>query len=256
MTYCLGILVDDGLLMMADTRTNGGIDNVSSYRKLHCLDDSVDRQIWLASSGSLSASQSVVARLARRPEGGETSSSIRDAASMYEVADLVGAAVRKANKALVDALGPDKVKGGACFLLGGRIGAHPPQLFLVYAEGNFIECMHDVPYLQTGETKYGRPILDRVMHRATPLAAAVKIAFLSFDSAMRSNLSVARPLDMVVIPAPAQGSALSRRIEYDDPYFDDLTRRWSSTLVEAAELMPDPAFMTGTETPRPLSLVG
>ncbi len=242
MTYCLGVVVDEGVLMVADTRTNAGVDNVSCYRKLHCLADLPDRQIHIASSGNLSVSQRVVNRLS----GGQAltlfePSPVHEAGSLFEVAEAVGAVLREGNEELRAALGKEKC--GATLLLGGRIGNEPPRLFLIYPEGNFIECRADVPYLQIGETKYGRPILDRVITRSTPLAAAVKIAFLSFDSAMRSNLSVARPLDLMMLPAAAGAGARTLRIEQDDVYFNELSRRWSSALVEAAGMMPDPHFL-------------
>ena len=129
-------------------------------------------------------------------------------------------------------------------LLGGRIGAEPPKLYLIYEAGNFIECQSEVPFLQIGETKYGRPILDRALRRSTPLPQAVKIAFLSFDSSMRSNIAVARPLDMMVMRADPAAPILTRRIEADDAYFSMLSQRWSALLSEAAKAIPDPDFLT------------
>jgi putative proteasome-type protease len=161
---------------------------------------------------------------------------------MFAAAQLVGDAVRDANRRIGEALAPAK-KAATCFLLGGRIGDGPPRLFLIYEEGNFIECKADLPYLQIGETKYGRPILDRTIRRATPLAAAVKIGLLSFDSAMRSNLAVARPLDLVVLPADRAEPTYATRIEKDDDYFNQLSARWSELLTEATLAVPDPSFM-------------
>jgi putative proteasome-type protease len=241
-TYCLGVAVDDGLLMVADTRTNAGVDNVSCYRKLHCLADAPDRQVHLACSGSLSVSQTILHRL--------SSAALTRAASLFEVAEIVGALLGRENAALKAALDQDK-PCGASLLLGGRIGSETPRLFHIYAEGNFVECRPDLPYLQIGETKYGRPILDRVITRRTPLAAAVKVAFLSFDSAMRSNLSVSRPLDLMILPSSAARAQLLR-IDQDDAYFNELSRRWSAALLDAAGLMPDPYFMDeGRSCPLP-----
>jgi putative proteasome-type protease len=241
-TYCLGVAVDEGLLMVADTRTNAGIDNVSSYRKLHALADTPERQVHLACSGSLSVSQTILHRL--------TATALAGASSLFEVAEVVGALLGRENGLLKAALGPDK-PCGASLLLGGRIGDEKPRLFHIYVEGNFIECRPDLPYLQIGETKYGRPILDRVITRRTPLAAAVKVAFLSFDSAMRSNLSVSKPLDLMILPAAAQNAQLLR-IDQDDAYFNELSRRWSAALLEAATVMPDPYFMDeGRSCPLP-----
>ena len=130
-------------------------------------------------------------------------------------------------------------------LLGGRIGTEHLCLFQIYSAGNFIACERDQPYLQIGETKYGKPILDRALHYDTPLDEAVKVGFISFDSTIRSNLAVGRPLDLVVIPADAAQPAIQRRIEADDRYFDDLSARWSMLLNEARATIPDPPFMAG-----------
>ncbi len=237
MTYCLGVAVDEGLLMIADTRTNAGVDNVSSYRKLHCLAEGPDREIYAATSGNLSASQTALERFA------DGAGALLDAESMFEAAGLIGEALREANRSVVEAMAPATMKGTSCLLLGGRVGDGPPRLFQVYQEGNFIECKRDAPFLQIGETKYGRPILDRVIRRSTPLPTAVKTALLSFDSAMRSNLSVARPLDLVVMLTDRAEPSQTRRIEADDEYFNTLSARWSQALNEATMAMPDPAFM-------------
>lgn len=243
MTYCLGVAVDEGLLMVADTRTNAGVDNISCYRKLHILADTPERQLHLACSGSLSVSQTVLGRLASHP-------ALAAAPSLFDAAEIVGKVLHDGNEALRDAHAGNKCTG-ASLLLGGRIGDEAPRLFQLYPEGNFIECKPDLPYLQIGETKYGRPILDRVITRRTPLAAAVKVAFLSFDSAMRSNLSVARPLDLMILPTGA-AEATILRIEQDDVYFNELSRRWSAALVQAAATMPDPWFMDeGRSCPLP-----
>jgi putative proteasome-type protease len=241
MTYCLGLLLDEGLVMVADTRTNAGVDNVSSYRKLHRLAAGPDREIHVATAGNLSASQSALERFA----GGD--GPLARSETMFEAAGLIGEALREANRATSEAMGSATMKGTSSLLVGGRIGRHPPRLFQIYQEGNFIECKPDAPFLQIGETKYGRPILDRVIRRSTPLPTAVKTALLSFDSAMRSNLSVARPLDLVVVPADPAEPSLTRRIEADDEYFNALSARWSQALNAATMAMPDPAFLRPPE---------
>ncbi|MGZ8282233.1 MAG: peptidase [Allosphingosinicella sp.] len=251
MTYCLGMLLDDGLVMVADTRTNAGVDNVSSYRKLHCLVHDAEREVHVATSGNLSASQATLARLAAA--AGDPVASLAAAGSMFEIAVRVGEALRQANHATAELLAPT-MKGTSSMLLGGRVGAEPPRLFQIYPEGNFIECRPEAPFFQIGETKYGRPILDRVIRRTTPLPAAIKTALLSFDSAMRSNLSVARPLDLIVMPAAGEPT-MAKRIEADDPYFNTLSTRWSQALNEAAAAMPDPDFMTPSGLPHAPLLV-
>lgn len=244
MTYCLGMLLDDGLVMIADTRTNAGLDNLSTYQKLHCLAEEPGRQIYAASSGNLSASQNVLGLIEDGlppAEEGEPRRTLRDAASMFAVAQLLGEALRIANKGVGKAL--SRATAGSCLLVGGRIGAGAPRLFLLYPEGNFIECKRDVPYLQIGETKYGRPILDRTIKRDTPLPTAVKVGLLSFDSAMRSNVAVARPLDLMVMPAESRRPVMARRIEKDDEYFNALSARWSAMLFQATLSIEDPDFM-------------
>jgi putative proteasome-type protease len=242
------MLLDEGLVMMADTRTNAGVDNVSCYRKLHCLADEPERQIYVATSGNLSVTQTAISLLHEGLPGGDESGlvarTLKQATSMFRAAQLLGEALQVANRTIGDALESLNISAGASMLLGGRIGAEPPKLYLIYEAGNFIECQGEVPFLQIGETKYGRPILDRALRRSTPLPQAVKIAFLSFDSSMRSNIAVARPLDMMVMRADAATPILTRRIEADDSYFNALSHRWSALLTEATTAIPDPDFLS------------
>lgn len=248
MTYCLGMLLEAGLIMIADSRTNAGVDDISSYRKLHCLADAPDRCIYAASSGNLSTSQTVISLLREGLPAGEDGTLVRTIAepnSMFRAAQLVGEAVRVANESVGKALASLKISGAASILLGGRIGDAPPALFLIYSAGNFIECKPDVPFFQIGETKYGRPILDRVVHPTTSLAEAMKVGFLSFDASIRSNLAVGRPLDLMVMPAAKGSRVLTHRIAEDDAYYDDLSQRWGDLLQDATEAIPDPPFMAG-----------
>ena len=255
MTYCLGMLLDAGLIMIADTRTNAGVDNFSSFKKLHTLADAPDRQIYACTAGSLSMSQSVIGLLQEGlpPPGAAAEESgagatglnrtLNDAATMFRAAQLVGEAVQIANATVGAALKAIHIESWISLLLGGRIGDGPPMLFLIYNAGNFIECTPEVPFLQVGETKYGKPILDRGLTYERPLHEAVKFGLLSFDSAMRSNLGVARPLDLMVMPRERDAPILTRRIEEDDPYFDDLSQRWSRYLHQATEDIPNPPWM-------------
>ena len=254
MTYCLGMMLDAGLIMIADTRTNAGVDNFSSFKKLHTLADQPNRKIFACTAGSLSMSQSVIGLLQEGlpPPGtaepgeiqhGELNRTLDDCSSMFRAAQLVGEAIQLANATVGNALRAINIESWVSLLLGGRIGNGPPSLFLIYSAGNFIECTPEVPFLQIGETKYGKPILDRGLAFSTPLHEAVKFGFLSFDSAMRSNLGVARPLDMVVMPRDRTAPLLTRRIAEDDPYFDDLSERWSSYLHQATENIPNPPWM-------------
>ncbi|HEX2764530.1 MAG TPA: peptidase [Allosphingosinicella sp.] len=245
MTYCVGLLLDDGLVMIADTRTNAGVDNFSCYRKLHPIAAGPDRKIYLCTSGSLSMTQSVVGMLTEPTdeEGEDPAARVTTAPSMFRVAQIVGEAVKTVNRTVGAALAEANISSSVSLLLGGRVGSEPPALYLVYSAGNFIECSTESPFLQVGETKYGKPILDRGIRHDTPLPEGMKVALLSFDSAMRSNLGVARPLDLVVMPSNPNGPLLERRIEADDAYFNDLSLRWAALLHEATRAIPAPPFM-------------
>jgi putative proteasome-type protease len=164
---------------------------------------------------------------------------------MFRAAQLVGEALQTANKTVGEALAAHNISGGSTLLLGGRIGAGPPSLFQIYSAGNFIECKSELPFFQIGETKYGRPILDLMVRRETPIAEAVKVGFLSFESSMRSNLAVGRPLDLLVMPTDGEAPLVQQRIEADDPYFNDLSTRWTTMLKDATDAVPDPPFMMG-----------
>ena len=251
MTYCIGLLLNEGLVMMSDTRTNAGIDNFSAFPKMHRLADSDDRIIFAATAGSLSTSQSAIALLDEglpAAEEGMMPRTLSSAPSMFRAAQLVGEAVQVTSRTVNAALMGSGISGEATILLGGRIGAARPSLFLVYPAGNFIECRQETPFFQIGENKYGKPILDRNISMATPLEEAVKVGFLSFDSAIRSNLGVARPIDVMVMPADPARPVLTRRIEAEDDYFDSLSREWGRMLHEAVHRIPNPPFMAGAGT--------
>ena len=246
MTYCLGMLLDDGLVLMADTRTNAGVDNFSSFRKLHRLAAEPDREIYAATAGNLSISQSVISLLQEdqlTAETGDASKSLLAAPTMFRAAQIVGEAVARISETVGAALAREHIDNHVELLLGGRIGETRLHLFHIYSIGNFIECTPDVPFLQIGETKYGRPILDRALTRSTSLPEAVKIGVLSFDSTMKSNLGVARPIDVLVLPNDPRRPGLARRIGRDDAYFDEVTRRWGDVLGRAALDLPDPPWM-------------
>jgi putative proteasome-type protease len=240
------MLLDAGLVMIADTRTNAGVDDISSYRKLHVLADEPDRIIYAASAGNLSTTQTIISLLREglpADEEGKITRNINDPPSMFRAAQLVGEAVQIANETVGKALQSIRISGASSILLGGRIGDAPPSLYLIYSAGNFIENRPDVPFFQIGETKYGRPMLDRVVSTKTPLGEAVKIGFLSFDASIRSNLAVGRPLDLMVLPNRKGARALTRRVGLDDAYFNDLSARWGDLLNNAAAAIPDPPFM-------------
>ncbi|MGI4875980.1 MAG: peptidase [Janthinobacterium lividum] len=248
MTYCVGVLVRDGLVMMADTRTNAGVDNVSSYRKLRVMDAGPGRVMVLASAGSLSVTQAAVTQLSDRmllphpvdpPEAPETLASVP---TMFRAATLVGQALHAA-KAMVEAVvDDDKVSTTASLLFGGCIDGRKPRLFLIYGTGNFIECQADTPFLQIGEHKYGKPILDRAVTYDTPLYEAVKTSLISFSSTMRSNLAVGLPIDLMTLRAGASAPELIHRIEAEDDYYRELNERWSAAMRHATAGIPLPPY--------------
>ena len=246
MTYCLGMLLEEGLVMMADTRTNAGVDNFSSYRKLHTLAENEGRQIYACTSGSLSITQAALSTLAEGIEGEDEDApllTLQTIPTMFQAAQLVSDVVQATRQDISVTLAAERVSTTVSMLLGGRIGNAPPKLYHVYTAGNFIECKPESPFLQIGETKYGKPILDRAVDCATPLAEAVKVAFLSFDSAIRSNLGVAPPIDVMVMPTDKDRPIVKRRVEPDDPYFADLSQRWHEMLKDARHSIPDPPWM-------------
>lgn len=246
MTYCVGVLVADGLAMLADTRTNAGLDNVSSYRKLRVVDAGPGRTMVVASAGSLSVTQAALTRLTDAMllagDGEDAPETLRTAPTMFRAATLVGQALHVARAAVDEAIGGDKISTSATLLFGGCIAGRRPRLFLIYASGNFIECQPDTPYLQIGEHKYGKPILDRVVTFDTPMADAVKVALISFTSTMRSNLAVGLPIDIVQLRAGDTDPELVHRITDEDAYYRELTERWAVAMRNATAQIPPPPY--------------
>jgi len=246
MTYCVGLLVHEGLAMLADTRTNAGLDNVSSYRKLRMVDAGPGRTMIVASAGSLSVTQAALTRLTDAMllagDGDDAPETLRTAPTMFRAATLVGQALHAARAAVDEAVGGDRVSTSATLLFGGCIAGRKPRLFLIYASGNFIECQPDTPYLQIGEHKYGKPILDRAVSFDTPLAEAVKVALISFTSTMRSNLAVGLPIDIAQLRSGDDAPELIHRITDDDDYYRELTERWSAAMRVATAAIPLPPY--------------
>jgi len=245
-TYCVGMLTNHGLVMIADTRTNAGIDNISIYKKLHVLLDTQDSFIVLASAGSLSSTQSMLSMLEEGLPSADPNMPARMLANvptMFRAAQLVGEAVSIARRSVGQTLAGTTINAGVSLLLGGRIGNGPLKLYLIYDEGNFIECNPDSPFLQIGELKYGKPILDRTLDWDTPLDEAVKVGLLSFDSTLRSNLSVGRPLDLVAVPSDPRQPITHFRVKNDDAYFNMLSAQWGRLLTDARNTIAVPPFM-------------
>lgn len=253
MTYCVGMLPESGLVMIADTRTNAGVDNISTYRKLHILAEDEERIIAVCTAGNLSITQAMLSMLAEglpAEEEGEPPRTLAEVPTMFRAAQLVSEASIEAHRAAAPALDGSGIDPSTSLLLGGRIGAGPLELFLIYSQGNFIQCRPDTPFLQIGHTMYGKPILDRALDYHTPLEETVKVGLISFDGTLRSNLAVGRPLDLVVIPADRGQPVIKRRIGEDDAYFNELSRRWSELLNQSRVAIPDPPFMpSGDQRP-------
>ena len=244
MTYCCGIMVREGLVMIADTRTNAGLDNISTFRKLHVFREPGERVMAIAASGNLSISQSVVSMLREgfeNPDTGE-SETLMSAPTMFQAAQRIGRAIRQLRDLEGRALEPSDIEFDVSFLFGGQIRGERPRLFMLYSAGNFIECTRDTPYLQIGEHKYGKPVLDRAITYDIDLYDALKVGLVSVDSTMRSNLSVGLPLDILIARRDACDAELNYRIEPGEPYFHDLRERWSAALRAAHAGIPRPPY--------------
>ena len=243
MTYCVGMLLEEGLVMMADTRTNAGIDSISTYRKLH-LFDGPGYNLVIASAGSLSTTQAALGHLREGVANPETGAveKLADVSTTFRAVTLIGQALHKAKQEVDIMTAGDKINVEATFLVGGRVGNEPLRLFLVYSAGNFIEGGSEMPYMQIGEKKYGKPIIDRSLKRDTHLHDAIKIGLISFDSTMRSNLAVGLPIDLMVLRRDYLVAETRKRIDQDDPYFHDLGQRWSSALRDAHMAIPAPPY--------------
>jgi len=244
MTYCVGILVRDGLVMIADTRTNAGLDNIATFRKLHVFEKPGETVLALATAGNLAVSQSVVSLLTEGlvdEETGETET-LLDQPTLFRAAQFVGRAIREVYEVDGSMLRETGASFEVSMLLAGQIAGGPPRLFMLYKAGNFIEATPDTPYLQVGEHKYGKPILDRAVKFDTDLYDALKLGLISMDSTMRSNLGVGLPIDLVVYRRGAFEPEVSARIDAGEPYFHDLRERWSAALRAAHLAIPRPPY--------------
>ncbi|WP_243444627.1 peptidase [Pacificimonas flava] len=236
--------IDAGLVMMSDSRTNAGVDNISSYRKLHVY-ERPDRFVAICTAGSLSVTQSALLRLDEGLEGSDERKleTIDNQPNIFRIVRLIGRALHEARAEVREALKADGIRSGASLLVGGRVGDEPLKLFRVYDAGNAIECRPENPFLQIGEIKYGKPILDRALAYDTRMNEAVKLGLISFDSTMRSNLAVGLPIDIVMLRAAPGSRPLEHTIEEDDEYFRNLSRDWSESLKQATASIERPSFV-------------
>jgi len=235
MTYCVGLLLRAGMVLLSDTRTNAGLDNISTYRKMFVFEVPDERVIAIMTAGSLSVTQTTIARLheAIDEDGDNPEASILAAPTMLKVAEVVGATLAAVTTDIGQKMTAMKQAASASMIVAGQRRGGGMRMFLIYPEGNFIEATEDAPFLQIGEHKYGKPILDRVVTPDTPLDDARKAVLLSMDSTLRSNLSVGMPLDLLVIEADTFRAGARQRIEADDPAFRAMSAAWSEALREA-----------------------
>lgn len=243
MTYCVGIINRDGLLMIADTRTNAGLDNIATFRKLHVFRVPGEKTFVLATAGNLGFTQSVISILREGLEREEGRvERLVDQDSMFQAAQFVGEVIRHVYRTDGNAIEQHGASLEVSMLLGGQIRGRSLRLFMLYKAGNFIEATTDTPYLQIGEHKYGKPILDRAVTFNTDIYDALKLGLISMDSTMRSNLGVGLPIDILVIRRDAIDPEVEHRIEAGEPYFHDLRERWSAALRKAHNDIPPPPY--------------
>ena len=243
MTYCVGLCLNKGLVFMSDTRTNSGVDNVSIYRKMFTFSKPGERVITLLTAGNLATTQAVVGLLHERSKAPpERRPSILEAPSMFQVAGMVGETLREVIASTSPTGESADSAFGATIILGGQIRGGDTGLFLIYPEGNFIEASGDTHFFQSGETKYGRPILVRAYDADLSFEEAVKLLVVSFDSTIKANLSVGLPIDMQIYRKDSFEVGPERRFENDDPYYQLVSRGWSDALREALKALPDFEF--------------
>ena len=239
MTYCLGIVTDEGLVMASDSRSNAGYDQVNVCRKMHCFVQPGERVFIILSSGSLSISQSVLTLLRGDFDAGE---GLAKAESLYTAARIVGDCIRRVSDLDRAALERDQFNFNVHLLLGGQVKGEAPNLYLIYPQGNPLRSTEDSPYLQLGECKYGRPILDRGVHSGTSLEVAAKYALLSLDATMRSNVTVGPPIEIVLYPKDSFELTRYRRFSGSDQDLSVIHSAWEQSLRKAVEQLPTIEF--------------
>ena len=243
MTYCVALRLDAGMIFASDSRTNAGVDHVSTFSKMRVFERKDDRVIVVLSSGNLAMTQGVVNLLDRHEHAAEGTRTIWNVDSMYDAASLVGDALREMQRKDGPYLMQSNIDANANLIVGGQIRGEAMRLFHVYAQGNFIEATDETPYFQLGESKYGKPILDRVINTGTPQKEAAKCVLISFDSTMKSNISVGLPIDLLWLPRDSLRVGLQQRIREGDPYFPMLRSRWGGGLRRVFGERPDPDWL-------------
>ncbi len=244
MTYCVALLLDSGMLFASDSRTNAGVDHIATFCKMKVYEKKDDRVMVLLSSGNLAMTQGVTNILDRHAKAEPGRETIWTATSMYDVANIVGDALREMQRRDGPYLMQSNVDYSATLVLGGQIKGEEPRLFNIYSQGNFIEATPENLYFQVGESKYGKPVIDRVVTSATPMAEAAKCVLISFDSTIRSNISVGLPIDMLWYPTDSLRVGIHRRIGEGDPYFTMLRQGWGGGLRRVFGELPNPDWVS------------
>ena len=239
MTYCVGVMLDKGMIFASDSRTHAGVDNFAKFCKMTVFERRGNRVIVLLSSGNLAGTQAVISVLTQRCADGDAATNLMGARTMFDVVRLVSDATRDIENRDAGYLEDNNIRFNASFIVGGQISGEPIRLFRTYAEGNFIEAGTDTPFFQTGETKYGKPILDRVLTQHTPLADATKCVLVSFDSTMRSNLSVGMPIDLICYERDSLEVQKRRRFDDGDAYFTALSHEWGEGTRQVFRQLPE-----------------
>ncbi len=244
MTYCVAMKVDAGIVFAADSRTNAGVDNISRVDKLHVFAQPGNRVIVALSAGNLSITQNALNQIERAAKDTPNAPNIYSVVSMYDAVELIGNTLREVRNHDGEYLRQQNIDASASFIVGGQIAGEEPRLFLVYSEGNFIEASTEAPFFQNGEIKYGKPVIDRVITKDLSIPDAIKLTLVSFDSTMRSNISVGMPIDLLVYTVNSFNADQQHRIDEGDEYFRDLGLRWNDGLKQAFASVPPPAWST------------
>ena len=238
MTYCIGVLLEEGMVLASDSRTHAGVDNFATFCKMTVFERAGDRVIVLLSSGNLAGTQAVVSILKQRGDSQDAAPNIWSVRTMFDLAVVVSDAVREVGRRDGKHLEESNLTFDASFIIGGQINGEPPRLFRTFAEGNFIEAGADTPFFQTGEAKYGKPIIDPVITPSTNLTDATKCVLVSFDSTMRSNLSVGMPIDLACYERDSLKLDMRRRFDQGDSYFTALSEEWSEGVRGVFKHLP------------------
>jgi len=243
MTYCVAMLLDTGLVFLSDSRTSAGVDQISTFRKTTVFQKPGERVLVLQTAGNLAITQAVTSMLREHIESADARPNLLNVANLFEAARCVGDAIREVHKRDADQLKEFGLEFNASIILGGQVRGESPRLFSIYSAGNFIEATADTTYFQIGESKYGKPIVDRVLRRSSSLNEAAKCALVSMDSTIRSNLSVGLPLDLVLVKRDRYEVARHMSIDSENEYFRGIRTRWSEALREAFAALPDPDWL-------------